>query len=571
MRSRLTRWVLGAVPLMGCAVAAEAQLGVSEPNAPATYAITNARIVPVSGPAIARGTVVIRNGLIAAVGASVSAPADARVVDGAGLTVYPGLIDALSNTAVPTPRPAGQGGPGAAQAVLFGQPAAEQQSAPNSLHPAGLQPEVQVIDMLEFEGDALEGPRNAGITATLTAPRSGIFAGRSALINLDGDNVQEALVRSPVALHVGFTPLRNRAYPGSLLGVFAALRQMLLDAQRYGEIQAAYARNPRGMRRPDNDPSLAALLPVLSREMPVIMLANSEREIERALDLAAEFRLRAYIAGGEEAWKLADRLKRENVPVIVSLNFPRPPQNRAADADPEPIRVLQARVDAPRNPGRLAAAGVRVAFASNGLGMNDFLANVQKAVATGMSRDQALRALTLAPAELFGVADRLGSIEVGKIANLTVARGDLFEGGRVTQVFIDGRMHTVRAPSGAGGATQAGAAAGTWTITVTFPEGDRTVTLNVTQEGERLRGSIQGALGSAEISNASLGAGGDLHFTVPVTLRETSEEATFNGTLTGNVMRGSVTIVGHPNGTFVGTRPNTGGPGRGGQRPPSTR
>jgi imidazolonepropionase-like amidohydrolase len=567
MRSRLTRWALVVAPLTGFATASEAQIGVADRTAPGTYAITNARIVPVSGPAIERGTIVIRNGLIAAVGASVSAPADARVVDGAGLTVYPGIIDALSNTAIPAPRQGGGGGGNPFQLAA----APEQSGAPNSLHPAGLQPEVRAIDLLRFDAEALEPSRNAGITATLTAPREGIFAGQSALINLDGSNAQDALVRSPVALHVGFTPLRSRAYPNSLLGVFAALRQMLLDAQRYRDVNAAYARNPRGMARPDNDPSLAALQPVLSREMPVIMMANTEREIERALDLAAEFNLRAYIAGGEEAWKVAARLKRENVPVIVSLNFPRPPQNQAADADPEPLRVLQARVDAPKNPGRLATGGVRVAFASSGVGMNDYVGNARKAVAAGMSRDAALRALTLAPAELFGVADRMGSIEVGKIANLTISRGDLLDpNGRVTHVFVDGRMHTVRA-SGSDNAAPS-AASGAWTVTVTFPEGDRTLTLNLTQEGERLRGSIQGSLGANDISNASLGANGDLRFTVPVTLRETSEEANFSGSLTGNVMRGSVQIVGHPNGTFVGTRPNAGGPAgqRGGQRPPSS-
>ena len=570
MRSRLTRWALVVAPLTGFATAAEAQIGVSDPVAPGTYAITNARIVPVSGPAIDRGTIVIRNGLIAAVGTSVAVPADARVVDGAGLTVYPGLIDALSNTGIPAPRQAaGGGGGGGNPFQLAASP--EQAGAPNSLRPAGLQPEVRAIDLVRFDDSALEPSRSAGITSALTAPRDGIFAGQSALINLAGANAQDALIRSPVALHVGFTPLRSREYPNSLLGVFAALRQMLLDAQRYGEIGAAYARNPRRMARPDNDPSLAALQPVLSREMPVIMLANTQREIERALDLAAEFRLRAYIAGGEEAWKVADRLKRENVPVVVSLNFPRPPQNQGPDADPEPLRVLQARVDAPKNPGRLAGAGVRVAFASSGVGMNDYVGNARKAVAAGMSKDAALRALTLAPAELYGVADRLGSIEVGKIANLTVSRGDLLDpSGRVTQVFIDGRMHTVRASGGDNAA--ASAASGAWTVTVTFPEGDRTLTLNLTQEGERLRGSIQGSLGANDISNASLGANGDLRFTVPVTLRETSEEANFSGTLTGNVMRGSVQIIGHPNGTFVGTRPSAGGPAgqRGGQRPPST-
>jgi hypothetical protein len=188
-----------------------------------------------------------------------------------------------------------------------------------------------------------------------------------------------------------------------------------------------------------------------------------------------------------------------------------------------------------------------------------------------MTRDQALRALTLTPAELFGVADRVGSLEAGKIANITVVRGDLFDrGSRVTQVFIDGRLIPVSAPTTE--STVASAASGQWTITVTFPEGDRTITLNLRQEGEQLRGSIQGALGSSEISNGSL-SGDSLRFSVPVTLRETSEEANFTGTLSGNVMRGNIQIIGHPNGTFIGTRPESANRPSGrpaGQRPPST-
>lgn len=571
MRYRLTRVPAFALALAtGVATTAEAQLG--DRAIPGTYAITNARIVPVSGPAIARGTVVIRDGLIVSVGAGVPAPADARVIDGSGLSVYPGLIDATSHLGYPTRR--GQGGAaGAGGGGGFGQGAQQQAvEAPNSDSPVGLQPELRMIDILDVGADALEGPRGAGITTVLSAPREGIFMGQSALINLTEGSAQDIVIRSPVALHVGFTPVRGQGYPNSLLGVFAALRQMLLDAQRYRDIQAAYARNPRGMARPQIDNSLAALGPVLSKEMPVIMHANTQREIERALDLAAEFGLRPYIAGGEEAWRIADRLKRENVPVIATLNFPRPPANVSADADPEPIRVLQSRVDIPRNAGKLANAGVRVAFTSAGVGMNDFLGNLRKAVEDGMSRDQALRSLTLTPAELFGVADRVGSIESGKIANLTLVRGDLFDrAGRVTQVFVDGRPVTVRAPT-ENMAGNANAAAGQWTITATFQEGDRTLTLNLRQEGEQLRGSIQGALGSAEINNGSL-SNGELRFSVPVTLGQTSEEATFTGTLTGNVMRGSVTIIGHPNGTFVGTRPGAQGGGQrpGGQRPPASR
>ena len=569
MRSRSLRSLPRATALLlGLATTATAQLG--ERAIPGVYAITNARVVPVSSPTLERATVVVRDGLIVSVGANAAVPADARVIDGSGHTIYPGFIDALTNLGIPAPRSgssAGSGGGGGGFGLAgIGQAV----TAPNSVYPAGLQPELQAIDLLRFEGDALESHRGAGVTTALSAPRDGIFQGQSALINLAGANVQDMIVRSPAALHVGFTPMRTGSYPNSLLGVFSSLRQMLLDAQRYRDAQTAYGRNPRGMRRPENDPSLAALLPALSKELPVIMLANTQREIERALDLAAEFGLRAYIAGGEEAWMIADRLRRENVPVIATLNFPRRTGAASDDADPEPLRVLRGRVETPRSPGKLAGAGVRVAFTSGGMaGMSDFVANLRKAVTSGMTRDQAVRALTLTPAELFAVSDRLGSIEAGKIANLTVVRGDLFDpAGRVTQVFIDGRPLTVRAPSTESSAGAA-PAAGTWTVTATFVEGDRTLTLNLQQDGERLRGTMQGSLGSGDISNGSIGANGDVRFTASVTLGNTSEEATFTGTLTGNLMRGTVQIVGHPNGTFVGTRPESATPGgRGTQRPP---
>src|SRR4029078_10749653 len=176
------------------------------------------------------------------------------------------------------------------------------------------------------------------ITRPLTSPRTGVWMGQSALINLAGETPQQMIVRSPVAMHVGFTPLRG-IYPGSLLGVFSTLRQMMLDAQRYRDSMAIYERNPRGTRRPDTDRSLAALIPVVDGRMPVVLIANSEREISRARDLASEFKLKLIIAGGQEAEKVVDRLAKQDVPVLLSLNPP--PRTTAAmpEAEPEPTRV----------------------------------------------------------------------------------------------------------------------------------------------------------------------------------------------------------------------------------------
>lgn len=536
------------------------------------YAITGARVVTVSGPTIERGTVVIRDGLIAAVGANVAAPPDARTIDGAGLTIYPGLIDASTTLAIPRPTPSpttGQGGGGGGGfAGLFGQTAPSAVS-PNSTQLPGLQPEILASDIIRPGGPEIEASRAAGITAAQTAPRGNVFLGQSAVINLAGDTPQAMIVRTPVALYVGLNPIGQGQYPGSLMGVFSSVRQMLLDARRFREANEIYERNPRGLRRPEQDKSLAALLPVLARQMPVVMQADRVREIERALDLAQEFNLQLVINGGMEADRLASRLKAANVPVLLSLNYPRRTAAASTETDPEPLRILRERVEAPKTAGRLAAAGVRFAFQSGGMtAMTDFLANAAKAVENGLSRDDAVRALTLRPAEILGVSNQLGTIEVGKIANLTVTRGDLFaRDRRVTHLFIDGRQIEVRpaAAAGPGGAT----ATGTWTLNVNLggsgnERQEMSATLTLQQQGERLTGSLQGQLGSGTIASGTV-TGSDINFTVPITLPAPASQTTdaiFTGTLAGGEMHGTVQVVGRGQGTFTGTR--AGGPPSGG-------
>ena len=522
-----------------------------------TYAITNARIVTVSGPVIDRGTVVIRNGLIAAAGANVTAPPDARIIDGTGMTVYPGLIDSYTNLALPeaapSPSPAGGGGGGFFLLAQQQRPAA----GPNSTQPVGLQPEVMVEDVIRPGGTEIESSRNVGITAALTSPRAGIWMGQSALINLAGETPQQMIVRSPVAMHVGFTPLRTGGYPGSLLGVFSTLRQMMLDAQRYRDALQVYDRAPRGTRRPETDRSLAALIPVIEGRMPVVMLANTEREIARALDLGAEFKLKLIIAGGREADRVADRLAKQNVPVLLSLNLPRRTTAAMAEADPEPLRVLRERVEAQQTAGKLAKAGVRFAFQSGSLtNVSDLLGNARITIENGLQAADAVRAFTIWPAEILGVQNQLGSIEVGKIANLTVTRGDLFDrNSRVAQVFIDGRPVDIR-PATGGGGPGAGRnnLSGTWTVNVNLGQDERSITLSLQQEGERLSGSIAGPLGAGEISNASASNTGEVRFTVSVNVEGQTKEATFTGRLANNEIRGSVAIVGSAPGTFTATR-----------------
>jgi imidazolonepropionase-like amidohydrolase len=521
-----------------------------------SYAITNARIVTVSGPTIEKGTVVVRDGLIAAVGVDVKAPSDAQVFDGNGLTVYPGFVDALTNVGMQTARPA-------SSTPSAGGAAATAQASPqtNSNYPAGLRPEVVAADDLRAGDAQFETNRNAGFTTVVTVGRTGIFNGRSAIIDLAGETVSGMIIKAPFAEHVSFSTIPGQ-YPGSLLGTFSALRQMFLDAQRLQELQKMYAASPRGMKRPDADASLEALFPVINRQMPIVFNANREIEIIRALDFAKEFNLKAIIGGGQEAWKVADRLKALDVPVLLSLNFPKRTAAASPDADPDSMDLLRFRAETPKAAARLQQAGVKFAFQSGGAtALADFFTNAGKTVENGLSRDAAIRSMTLGSAEILGVADRLGSIETGKIANLTVVKGDLFGKDRfVSNVFVDGRPFEQKPPAERPAtarppATTPAAIAqvgGNYSITIEVPGQQLMGTLALTQQAAVLTGSLQTQSGASPLKDGRVTAEG-FSFSATVELGGSQVEVVVKGTVTGDQISGTIDL---PQGTvpFSGRR-----------------
>ena len=260
-----------------------------------------------------------------------------------------------------------------------------------------------MFDDLRAGEAQFEANRNAGFTTVLTVSRDGIFNGQSAVIDLAGDSVSAMVIKTPFAEHVTFNTARGGVYPTALMGTFSALRQMFLDAQRLQQLQRMYAENPRGIKRPDADRSLEALYPLLDGRIPVVFTANREIEIIRALDLAQEFKLKTIIAGGQEAWKVTDRLKRQNVPVLLSLNFPKRTTSASPEADPESMDTLRLRAETPKGPARLTQAGVKFAFQSDGMrALVDFFTNAGKAVENGLGKDAAIRAMTLGSAEVLG-------------------------------------------------------------------------------------------------------------------------------------------------------------------------
>jgi imidazolonepropionase-like amidohydrolase len=306
-----------------------------------------------------------------------------------------------------------------------------------------LRPHLRAADHMNPSAPALSRAAESGITAMLATPGSDGIRGQSALVltsigsdapqigALADDRRGPLVVRTPVALHVGIagSPAGGDAYPNSLMGIIAFNRQAFLDAQWYQQAKARL-----------HSPALEAMQPAIAGRMPVAFRASTSRDVLRALDMARMFRLDPIITAARQVEDVTADLKTANARVIYSLNFPARRPGLAPDAD-EPLRVMRDRANAPKGPAVLDKAGILFAFESSGLQEpKEFLANARKSVANGLSRDAAIKALTLNAATIAGAADRLGSLDTGKIANLIVTDGDLFEEkAAIKHVFVNGR------------------------------------------------------------------------------------------------------------------------------------
>ncbi len=429
----------------------------SRDNLTGVWALTNARIETITKGTIERGTVVIRDGVIEAVGATVTVPADARVVDLSGKTIAPAFIDLTSSLGLRAPAQPAGGGRGAAPApfLLPGQ----EPEVTTEERVVGLEPDRVVAEELNLSPNDARAERDQGIGVVLVSPNRGLFRGLSALLPMRDDTASRWIVKTPVALHVGYQTVPNN-YPGNLLGVIAYQRQAFYDAQRHAAIMDRYKANPKGMPRTAHNAELEALVPVVKGDIPVFIAANNENEMLRALALGKEFNLKLTLVGAVEGFRAISALKSARPP-IVTVDFPTPPQTTgwqyqyATRQDPADSTARSATVtkEVEGNAAALNNAGIKFALASGGLAANAFMENVRKAIAAGLPRQVALEALTIRAAEAAGVGAQLGSIEAGKIANLVVVQGEpLTASARIESVYVDGLQYDVVPPAaGRGG------------------------------------------------------------------------------------------------------------------------
>jgi imidazolonepropionase-like amidohydrolase len=450
----LWRWSLAASLFVASSDFAQVttvpKQGIRE-NDPRTHALTNARIIAAPGKTIEKGTVLIRDGIIVEVGPDVKVPAEARVWDLAGKTIYPGFIDAYSRLDLPEtlkPEPHRQDTDSDDPNAKPKEVPKESAKGTRSWNPR-VTPERKASDFLNLDKKGTKALRDLGFTTALVVPGRGIFRGASALINLQEADVDTMVVAPLVAQHIAFDFDRDgrggdRGYPNSLMGSIALIRQSFLDASWYQSAQDTYRKSPATTERPETNASLGALAEQMQRN-PAVFEAEDELDLLRALRVAEEFKLKAILFGNGYEYRVRKTLAEKKPAIILPLDFPKPPEiERPENALEVELDELQHWDQAPSNPARLAEAGIPFALTTQKLEKpeRDFWARLRLAVRRGLSKEAALAALTTTPAEMFGVADRLGSIAPGRMANLVIANGDLFaDDGRVLTTWVDGHYY----------------------------------------------------------------------------------------------------------------------------------
>ncbi|HEX7283500.1 MAG TPA: amidohydrolase family protein [Vicinamibacterales bacterium] len=375
-------------------------------------AITNARIYPISSAPIDKGTIVIRGNRIESIGANVAVPAGAQVIDAKGGEVYPGFIDARTSLGLNEPGPRG---------------------FEDTTEMLEINASVKAQVAYQSDSDAIPVARVNGITSAAVVPTGGLIGGQIAVMNLDGWTWEEATLQPVAGVSFQFPPLMRGGFGGS---PDANRKYDDLKKERDAKVQRvedvlararAYAKIPAADR--GTDWNLAAMVPIVERRQPLFVSANSEADIREAVAFADRNNVRIVITGGLESPLVAPLLKEKNIPVILGS-----------------VLTLPAREDAHhaatyKAAGELAQAGITFAFATGGAANNRLLPyEAAISVAWGLDRNRALKAMTLDAATILGVADRIGSLEAGKVANLFIANGDPMEmKTQFTHIFINGR------------------------------------------------------------------------------------------------------------------------------------
>ncbi len=494
-----------------------------------TYAIVHCTVVPVSGPLVENGVIIIRDGLIESVGVfgDIDIPDDAEVIEAGEMYAYPGLISAHTNLLLEPAKP----------------PSQAQRQASTSQQPD--EPGWQKVELLAFENlrikkTTIEDLYKAGITTVLIAPEQNIFAGQSVILNLRGENKEAMVLKQPFGLHVNFVTARGE-YPSSLMGTMALLRQSFLDTEHYFLYKNQFAKSPGGLKRPQYDPFLESLLPYVIEKKPIIYNCANLEDIKRAIRITEEFKLNSYISGANEAWRVVDWIKKAELPLFVSLNY-KPPNMSKYVRQGDALKKDAEENLYPANASNLHKNGVKFALTSLGLSKSaDVLKNLRTVIKAGFPEEEALKAMTIYPAEYLGIESLVGSLELGKIANVVLTSGKIFdEKSTVRKVFVDGMLFEVKQTPEKAESTSLDIS-GKWKAVVDSPMGAMDMTIEFIQDGSNITGSFTSEMGKWEITDGIL-SGKELTFSISADIMGQSMTMEFSGEVDNESLEGDISF-----------------------------
>ncbi len=489
------------------------------------WAIKNCRILTMAGPEIPRGTVVLRGGLVEAVGAAVAIPPDAEVIDGEKLVAYPGLIDGLGQSLLKFPEKKID------QLKFYTNEFTDEDK--------GISPERRAYDYLNLDKGTLDKYQRLGVTVVQAIPEKGIFCGQSSVVLLASGEKNESLMRKDLLLGVGLSPEGVNAYPSSQMGVMAFLRQEFSDARHYLLHRGRWQAEMSGLVRPAYNSRYEILADFAVGKKPLVFFCRNQHDIRRALQLASEFPLDYFICDlGNEAFRVIPELLQAKARVFCPLTFKAPGSSLFSQQG----RLEREKAEKelyPKNPLRLAEAGVPFAFSS--LGTDDpksFLEAVWKAVESGLPGAKALEALTVRPAEFMGLGRALGAIRPGAIANLIVAQGDpLTKEAKIKYVFLDSRKIEIKDAKEQGGAKPEVNVSGKWELNVEVA--GLKLQTDFKQEEGLLSGMMTTPFGAFDFSGGTV-SGKEIYFEMSINVGGEPIDLYFTATVSGDTMEGSV-------------------------------
>ncbi len=522
-----------------------AQVDVTDlPPVSRSYVLTNVTLHPQPGESIEGATLVIKDGLISAMGKNVRIPGEAIRLEADSMHVYAGFIDGMSQVGQKDPerergeRPQDPGNP------------------PKDR--AGIQPQREVMDLLDLESSDYGKLRAAGFTVTQVVPKGGMLPGKGAIILLAGEDQADMAVRGSSSMFVQFKGASGRIYPSNLLGVLATLKQMYRQAALAKTHEENYASNPQGMARPAYDPEIQAMYPLVNQEMSALVSVSSQKDVYRALNLQKELGFKLTLAGLEQGAYQVDALKDAGVPLFLSLDLPDKPEEFEADTSLSPARQaeqeglaakrLEAYEMALKQAAALQAADLKFGFATGGTSAKDLVSNLKRLVEeTELTEDQALAALTTIPADMLDLSGQMGTLAVGKMANIIVTTEPVFaEKSQTRYVLVDGQVFEYEAKKKKkkkSSGEEALNVAGTWTYMVESPQGKNGGKIVIQGEPGDYEGTIASERMSEELELEDIEVdGSQMTFAYTVDAGGRSLELTVDVEIEGETFEGTISI-----------------------------